>query len=240
MTKKYGEQADLTIAQRVQVVRERMEQAALRAGRKPEEVTLVGVTKTQSAEAVRQLIEAGVDVIGENRVQELLQKEPFLTDLPHKTHLIGHLQRNKAKYLPGHIDMLQSLSGLDTLAALEKAYAGQPGPLDVLIEVNIGEETSKSGIDKGAVTELAARVQESPVLCLRGLMAIPPFVMGEAIRAYFTQMYQLFIDIKAKKMDNDTVNVLSMGMSSDFEAAIAEGATMVRVGTDLFGPRNYI
>ncbi|MDL2214130.1 YggS family pyridoxal phosphate-dependent enzyme [Clostridia bacterium OttesenSCG-928-O13] len=228
-----------SIAQRVEQVRERMENAAIAAGRNPEEITLVGVTKTQPAAAVRELIQAGVDVIGENRVQELLEKEPALAGLPHKTHLIGHLQRNKAKFLPGHIDMLQSLSSVQTIEALEKAYADHSGALDVLIEVNIGEETSKTGIDKSAVMELAARVYASEKLRLRGLMAIPPFVEGEAVRTYFAQMRQLFIDIKAKKMDNDTVNVLSMGMSSDFEYAIAEGATMIRVGTQLFGPRQY-
>lgn len=229
----------MSIADRVKSVRERMENAAIRAGRRAKDITLVGVTKTQPAQAVRQLIEAGVDTIGENKVQELLQKAPFLEDLPHTTHLIGHLQRNKAKYLPGKIDMMQSLSSVDTLLALEKAYEKSNGILDVLIEVNIGDETNKNGIDAGAVADLAARVRESRWLRLRGLMAIPPFVEGEAVRTYFQQMHQLFIDIRAKKMDNDTVNVLSMGMSSDFEYAISEGATMVRVGTELFGPRQY-
>lgn len=229
----------MTIAQRVDSVRQRMADAAAKAGRDVGEITLVGVTKTQPAEAVRELILAGVDVIGENRVQEILQKEPFLTDLPHQTHLIGHLQRNKAKYLPGKIDMMQSLSSVDTLEALEKAYGKTGQTLDVLIEVNIGEETSKTGVDAGAVGDLADRVLASGHLRLRGLMAIPPFISGEAVRTYFMQMRQLFIDISAKKMDNDTVNVLSMGMSSDFEYAIMEGATMIRVGTELFGPRQY-
>lgn len=229
----------MDIAQRVALVKERMENAAIRAGRKPEEILLVGVTKTQPAQSVRELILAGVDVIGENKVQEIQQKEADLADLPHKTHLIGHLQRNKAKYLPGKVDMIQSISAVSTVEALEKAFATQAEPLDVLIEVNIGEEESKTGISPEEVLELAHRIQDSPILRLRGLMAIPPFGLGESVRTYFSQMYQLFIDIKAKTGDNNTVNVLSMGMSSDFEYAIQEGSTMIRVGTDLFGPRQY-
>lgn len=233
MTEKYSDE----IFARVQDVRGRIEKAADKAGRKADEITLVGVTKTQSAENVRRLIEAGVTEIGENRVQELLEKQPLLQDLPHKTHLIGHLQRNKAKFLPGSIDMLQSLSSTSTITALEKAYAGHPGKLDVLVEVNIGGEESKTGAGKDEALRLCEAVQQSSVLTLRGLMAIPPFLQGEAVRPYFEQMYNMFVDIKAKNMDNGTVNILSMGMSSDFEYAIMEGATMVRVGTTLFGPR---
>ncbi|MDL2293445.1 YggS family pyridoxal phosphate-dependent enzyme [Ruminococcaceae bacterium OttesenSCG-928-D13] len=230
----------MTIAERVAAVRERMADAAAKAGRPVEEITLVAVTKTRSADEVRAVLEAGVGHIGENRVQELLEKAPYLVDMPHQTHLIGHLQRNKAKYLPGQIDMLQSLSSTGTLAALEKAWAGRPRPLDVLVEVNIGDETSKSGIDAAEAVALCEACDQSPAVNLRGLMAIPPFVEGEKVRPYFEQMYRLFVDIQAKKMDNNTVNVLSMGMSSDFEYAIMEGATMIRVGTELFGPRQYI
>ncbi len=233
MTKKSSE-----IASRVQNVQERIASAAAKAGRRADDITLVGVTKTQSAEDVRALILAGVTTIGENRVQELLQKEPFLADLPHKAHLIGHLQKNKAKYLPGHIDMLESLDSADTAAALEKAWAHAEGRLDVLIEVNIGDETSKSGVPASELDALVERVLASEKLRLRGLMAIPPFEPENAVRTYFSRMYQLFIDIRDKKGDNRDVNVLSMGMSTDFELAISEGATMVRVGTALFGPRD--
>lgn len=233
---------------RVKDIRARMAQAAQRAGRDPASITLIGVTKTQPAEAVRELILAGVNEIGENRVQELLEKKEHLRDLPHRTHLIGNLQRNKAKFLPGHIDMLQSLDSVKTLEALEKAYGGQPRPLDVLIEVNIGDEANKTGVPVDGLEALVQRAWASPRLRLRGLMAIPPFGLGTGIRPYFQQMHHLFVDIKGKKMDNDTVNagcpstcekfdILSMGMSADFELAIEEGATMVRVGTELFGPR---
>ncbi|MGD9559651.1 MAG: YggS family pyridoxal phosphate-dependent enzyme [Oscillospiraceae bacterium] len=226
-----------TIADRVARVREKMAAAAQSAGRPPEEITLVGVTKTQSAEAVCALIKAGVSEIGENRVQELLAKEPLIAHLPHRTHLIGHLQRNKAKYLPGHVHMVQSVDSAKTAQALQAAFENAQAPLDVLIEVNIGEEASKSGASRTEAMALAEEIGAMPALRMRGLMAIPPFGEGEGVRRYFEQMYHLFIDIKSKKMDNDTVSILSMGMSSDYEYAILEGATMIRVGTELFGPR---
>ena len=233
MTKKSSEE----IRQSVLQVREDMEKACLRAGRKTEEVTLIGVSKTQSAEAVRAMIEAGVTDIGENRVQEWLEKEPLLAGLSYRCHLIGHLQSNKAKYLPGHIQMLQSLDNLRAMEALEKAYAVKNERLGLLIEVNIGGEASKNGVDKGALKELAHQVNAQPHLHLRGLMAIPPFEEADKVRRYFQEMYHLFVDIQAEKMDNSTVNILSMGMSSDFPVAIEEGATMVRVGTGIFGAR---
>lgn len=226
------------IAQRVQQVRLRIANAAQKAGRSADEITLVGVTKTQPIESVRALLQAGVTDIGENRVQEMLEKQPQLNDIEHKMHLIGHLQRNKAKFLPGNIEMLQSLDSAETMTALEKAYSAAGKTLDVLIEVNIGAEDSKNGVRPDAVEALADKVLASDTLRLKGLMAIPPICEGELVRRYFEQMHHLFIDIKAKKGDN-AINVLSMGMSSDFEYAIMEGATMVRVGTDLFGPRNY-
>lgn len=225
------------IAPRVLQVRENIENAAIKVGRKADEITLVGVTKTQSADSVRQLLQAGVTDIGENRVQELLAKQPFLEDISHNTHLIGHLQRNKARFLPGNIQLLQSLDSAKTLQAIEKAYAAQNQHLDVLIEVNIGEESSKNGVSPDEVEPLAELVLASPVVRLRGLMAIPPICPGDTVRRYFEQIYHLFVDIKAKKMDNKTIDILSMGMSADYQYAVMEGATMVRVGSFLFGPR---
>lgn len=239
MTQKFSSEYEYygNIKQRVESVRYRMNEAAVKAGRAPEEIILVGVTKTQSAKAVRALIMAGVTNIGENRVQEILEKEEYIADLPHKTHMIGHLQRNKAKMLFGHIDMMQSLASLQTLEVLERVYENAQKPLDVLVEVNIGGEESKSGISADMAIEFCERVMQSTCLRLRGLMAIPPFCPQDEVRGYFAQMRRLFVDIRGKKMDNNSIDVLSMGMSSDFEAAIAEGATMVRVGTELFGPR---
>jgi pyridoxal phosphate enzyme (YggS family) len=225
-------------ARRVQHVRQRIADAAQKAGRNASDITLVGVTKTQPVEAVRALLQTGVMDIGENRVQEMLEKQPKIADIEHKMHLIGHLQRNKAKFLPGNIEMLQSLDNAETMAALEKAYAAVGKTLKVLIEVNIGGEDSKSGVHPDALEVLADKVLASDTLQLKGLMAIPPICEADTVRRYFEQMHHLFIDIKAKKGDN-VINVLSMGMSSDFEYAIMEGATMVRVGADLFGPRIY-
>ena len=225
------------IPARVAAVRARMENAAAMAGHRAADITLVGVTKTQPAEAVRELLLCGVTDIGENRVQELLAKAPLLADLPHRAHMIGHLQKNKAKLLPGCISMLQSLDSADTAAALEKALVAAGCQLEVLIEVNIGGELSKSGVPAAGLPALAERVLASDVLRLRGLMTIPPLCEGEKVRRYFEQMHALFVDIQAKNRDNTSINILSMGMSADFEYAIREGATMVRVGSDLFGPR---
>ncbi len=236
MTKKSFEQ----IRQSVGEVREEIEKACLRAGRKTEEVTLVGVTKTQSPEDVRAVIEAGVTHIGENRVQEWLDKEPHLQGLSYECDLIGSLQRNKAKFLPGHFSMVQSVNSPRLAEALEKVYAAQNQVLDILIEINIGGEASKSGLDAGALFDLAFQVDACPHLHLRGLMAIPPNEEADSVRPYFRQMHNLFVDMQGKKMDNSTVNILSMGMSSDFPVAIEEGSTMVRVGTRLFGAREKL
>lgn len=231
---------DKQIQEQVLYVKEKIATAAMQAGKKPQDITLVGVTKTQPVQAVKALLNCGVTTLGENKVQELLAKEPELADIPHQMHLIGHLQRNKAKFLPGHINMLQSLDSENTVKALEKAYeATDYAPLDVLIEVNIGEEPGKSGVLVSQLDSLLEIVEQSHFLELRGLMAIPPKCKGEEVRRYFEKMYHLFIDIQHKKRDNKTVNILSMGMSADFEYAILEGATMVRVGTTLFGARQY-
>lgn len=230
---------EVLIAQRVKRIRERIALAAMKARRSPGEITLVGVTKTRTAAEVRALIAAGVTDIGENRVQELCEKAPALEELRHKTHLIGRLQRNKVKFLPGRVDMLQSLSSAATLAAIEQRWACGAEPLEVLVEVNIGDEESKSGVRLGEAEELCELCINSRAVRLRGLMAIPPAAGEKEVRRYFAQMRQLFVDIRAKKIDNNAITVLSMGMSSDFEYAILEGSTMVRIGSALFGPRRY-
>ena len=229
-----NEYSDESIARNVLRVREGIEQAARRAGRKADEITLVGVTKFRDADAVKAVIKAGVTDIGENRVQEWLAKEPQLEGFDYRCHLIGHLQRNKVKFLPGHIGMLQSLDSLRTMETLERIYAENDKTLEVLIEVNIGGESQKSGILPEELVEFAHQVDACPHLHLRGIMTIPPNEEPEKTRPYFKQMHNLFVDIQGKKMDNSTVNILSMGMSSDYQVAIEEGATMVRVGTILF------
>lgn len=228
-----------TIQDNVACIQDNIANIAIKAGRDPKEITLMGVTKTQSVGNVRALLKAGVTTIGENKVQELLDKEPYLQDISHSTHLIGHLQRNKVKYLPGHISMLQSLDSVKTLQTIEKIYGEKALTLDVLVEVNIGEEVSKTGVLQKELEPLVEYIENSSAVQLRGLMCIPPICEGDKVRRYFEQIYALFIDIKRKKRDNENINILSMGMSADYEYAIMEGSTMVRIGSSLFGPRNY-
>lgn len=227
------------IADNIRRVRENIAKAAQRAGRRPEEVTLVAVTKTKPASDVNAALRCGVTVMGENRVQELLGKLPDI-DLPagRQVHLIGHLQTNKVKMVVGHVDMIQSLDSLRLAREIDRQAERAGRVMDVLVEVNIGGEESKTGV---RLPDLAALLDGArPLRHIRvcGLMAIPPRDAGpERTRAYFAQMRKLFIDIRAEKLDNRDIRVLSMGMSSDYELAVEEGATMVRVGSAIFGAR---
>lgn len=226
------------IAENIEKIRERMRAAALRAGRDPSEIELEAVTKTMPAGAVNAALRAGVKIIGENRVQELCEKLPDIRLGDAQVHLIGHLQTNKVKQALPHIAMLESLDS-EHLARELNRRAGELGRvLDVLIEINIGGEASKTGISPEGALALAGKMSEFPSLRLRGLMAVPPVeqTSGQS-RPFFAQMRNLFLDIMRKKSDNNSINILSMGMSGDFETAIEEGSTMVRVGTSIFGKR---
>ena len=233
------EATELTLEQRIAAVQEKVAQAAKAAGRDPSEVTLCAATKVQTSDTIRAAIAAGITTCGENRVQELTG---HLEDNAYEgaaVHFIGHLQRNKVKYVVGHVDLIQSVDGEELLGMIEKQAAKLGIVQDILIEVNIGGEESKSGVSPEEAHRLAALAGQMEHVCLRGLMAIPPVSTGEgANRKYFAAMRQLFVDIKEKKYDNESnMGVLSMGMSGDFADAILEGATLVRVGTALFGPR---
>ena len=228
-----------SIAENIRVIRETMAQAAKAAGREPSEVLLCAATKMNDAAAVREAVAAGVDCCGENRVQELTQKlaEGAYTGKP--VHFIGHLQTNKVKQVVGRVDLIQSVGSEHLLRAVE-AQADKLGLVqDILLEVNIGMEESKGGVDPAQLRPLAELAQSLPHVRLRGLMAIPPISpLPGANRPFFAKMYQLFVDIRREMSDNQCdIDCLSMGMSGDFEDAIAEGATLVRVGTALFGPR---
>lgn len=223
---------EMTLEQRVQVVRQTIEKAA--DGR---HVTLVGVTKTKPAEMVVRAIRAGIDVIGENYVQEYREKDAAGAYAGAKVHIIGHLQQNKVKYVAGKVDMIQSVDSLSLLEAIGKRARALETVQDVLIEVNIGREPDKSGCAPEALDELLARASDLDGIRVRGLMAIPP---AECSRAYFAPMYNLFIDNSREKYDNVSMDFLSMGMSDDYADAIRQGANMVRVGSLIFGPRNYI
>ena len=230
----------MTIAENVKSVKARIAAAAISSGRKPEDILLVAATKMNDAERVRQAVAAGVDACGENRVQELQEKKPLGAYEGAPLHFIGHLQKNKVKYLVGQVDLIESVDSLELLEAIDKRAAGLGAVQDVLLEVNIGGEEAKSGFRPEDVCAAAEKAGDFANIRVRGLMAIPPVCASpDENRPYFARMRQLFIDIGAKKYDNVTMDFLSMGMTGDFEAAIAEGANMVRVGTGIFGARDY-
>ena len=229
------------IADNVKRIREEMARAAAQAGRSEREILLLAATKMNDAARIREAIAAGVDLCGENRVQELQEKYPQGAYEGCPLHFIGHLQKNKAKFLVGTVDMIQSVDSPELMGVLERLAAGKNIRQDILLEVNIGGETAKSGVAPEAVDELAAQMENYPHLHLRGFMTIPPISRetGGNLR-YFAKMYQLYVDMRAKKYDNSTIDCLSMGMSDDFADAIKEGTTMIRVGTSIFGSRQYV
>ncbi len=221
-------------------VRQRIAAAARAAGRDPESITLCAATKVQTSETIRSAIAGGIAVCGENRVQELVS---HLSDGAYEgaeVHFIGHLQRNKVKQVVGRVDMIQSVDGEELLRLIDVQAVKLRLRQNILLEVNIAKEESKSGLTPEEARRLAELCSQLPGISLRGLMAIPPVseVPGDN-RPFFRAMHQLFVDIGSKKYDNreSSFDVLSMGMSGDFEDAIAEGATLVRVGTALFGQR---
>lgn len=230
-----------TIADRVARIREEMAQAAAQAGRNEQEILLLAATKMNDSSRVQEAIRAGVDVCGENRVQELQEKlgENAYAGCP--LHFIGHLQKNKAKFLVGNVDLIHSVDSVPLLETLERLAAQKGLTQDILLEINVGGEAAKSGIVPEAADEFSARMQDFPHLRLRGFMTIPPISVenGGNLR-YFAKMYQLYVDIMGKKYDNNTIDCLSMGMSDDFADAIKEGTTMIRVGTSIFGSRQYV
>ena len=229
----------MSVQQAVEQVRARIAAAARLAGRDPAEVTLVAATKTQSDQTIREAVAAGITVCGENRVQEFTAHQAGGAYEGAAVHFIGHLQTNKVKYVVGQVELIESVSS-DRLLEAVAAQAAKLGiRQDVLLEVNIGREESKSGYLPEQVLDAARFAASLSPIRLRGLMAIPPAarVPGEN-RPFFAQMNQLFVDIRTKLRNNETdITALSMGMSGDYPDAVAEGATLVRVGSALFGPR---
>ena len=230
----------MSIADNIARIREQMVQAARRAGRDPKEISLCAATKMNDAEAVRAAIAAGVDMCGENRVQELTQKLAQHAYDGAPVHFIGHLQTNKVKQVVGKVALIQSVDSLRLLGAIQQEAARQGIRQDFLLEVNIGGEESKSGFSPSEILPLVEQIPSFPNIRLRGLMAIPPISQNSGDnRKFFQKMYNLSVDIMAKKSDNVRMDILSMGMSDDFADAIACGSTMVRIGTAIFGHRNY-
>ena len=230
----------MSIAENVARIRAEMEAAAISCGRNPKEVRLCAATKMNDADAVRQAIAAGVDCCGENRVQELTEKLAQHAYDGAPVHFIGHLQTNKVKQVVGKVDLIQSVDSERLLRAIDREAAKQGIVQTVLLEVNIGQESSKSGFSADDILPLVEKAGEFSNICIKGLMAIPPIshISGEN-RIFFQKMFQLSVDIKGKIEDNVKVDCLSMGMSGDFPDAIACGSTMVRVGTAIFGERSY-
>jgi pyridoxal phosphate enzyme (YggS family) len=217
-----------------------MNEAAVVCGRDPKEIQLCAATKMNDADAVREAIAGGVDCCGENRVQELVAKEKEAAYRGAPVHFIGVLQTNKVKQVVGHVDLIQSVDRLNLMEAIEKEAAKKELVQDILLEINVGGEESKSGFRAGEVFQVLEDLPKFPHLRVRGLMAIPPASHQEGDNLkFFQEISQLSVDIMGKKYDNVSIVCLSMGMSDDFEDAIACGSTMVRVGTAIFGARNY-
>ena len=230
----------MSIAENVARIRAEMQQAAIAAGRDPKEILLCAATKMNDAEAVREAIRAGVDCCGENRVQELTAKLAQNAYEGAPVHFIGHLQTNKVKQVVGKVDLIQSVDSEHLLAAIHKEAQKQGIVQDILLEVNVGGEESKSGFAPEDVLPFLDKIGQYPNIRVKGLMAIPPISQkdGDNIK-YFKKMCNISVDIIEKKYDNVKVECISMGMSGDYTDAIQCGSTMIRVGTAIFGPRDY-
>ena len=217
---------------------ERIAAAAEKSGRNANDIMLLAATKTVEPYLLNYAIEKGIQYIGENRVHEFLSKENDVTKNVHR-HFIGHLQTNKVKDIVGKVELIQSVDSLRLANAISKESVKRGIVTDVLLEVNIGREESKSGFMPEEVINAYDEISKLDGICIKGLMTIPPHIDEiNKNTEYFSKMYELYIDIRTKKIDNN-IKILSMGMSDDFETAIEYGANMVRVGTALFGKRVY-
>ena len=228
------------VAENYKQVLQKIQEACRIAGRDPSEVTLIAVSKTKPVEMLKEAYDAGARCFGENKVQEIVEKYDHFPDHV-KWHMIGHLQRNKVKYLIGRAAMIHSVDSLRLAETIEQEAAKQKMRMPVLIEVNVAEEESKFGVRTDEVLSLAEQLSSLPHLQVCGLMTIAPYVEDpEDNRTIFRRLKKIIVDIAKKNIDNISMNVLSMGMTGDYQVAIQEGATMVRVGTGIFGERQYI
>ncbi len=220
-------------------VQEKVAEAAIKSGRAPEDVLLLPVTKTQSVETLEMAYRLGMRVCGENRVQEILQKKPVLPgDLVF--HLIGHLQKNKVRQILGQVELIHSVDSFELAEVIEKEAVKKGLEADVLVEINAGEEASKFGTSLAQTEALVRQIATLPHVHVKGLMTVAPYVADpEENRKVFQDMHHIYVDIQDKNIDNVSMSVLSMGMTNDYEVAISEGANLVRVGTGIFGARQY-
>ena len=227
----------MSIAINYHEVKERMEAACARAGRDPKEVTLIAVSKTKPVSMLLEAYEAGSRDFGENKVQEITEKYPQMPE-DARFHMIGHLQTNKVGQVIEKAVLIHSVDSVHLAEKIEKEAAKRDIVKDILLEVNVAEEESKFGLSMDEVIPVLETIKSFPHVCVKGLMTIAPFVEdAEENRKYFKELYQLYVDIKTKNIDNGTMSVLSMGMTGDYEVAVEEGATMIRVGTGIFGSR---
>ncbi|MBQ5798606.1 MAG: YggS family pyridoxal phosphate-dependent enzyme [Clostridia bacterium] len=220
-------------------IREKINLSAEKSGRTAEDVILLAATKTVSADKINYAIEKGISYIGENRVQELLSKDDSINKSAHR-HFIGHLQTNKVKDIVPRVEMIESVDSLRLATAIGKEAVKCGKTMDILLEINIGGEESKSGFSANEIENALEEITKIEGICVKGIMSIPPVCVNrEKQREYFTQLHKIFVDISRKKLDNSNIIYLSMGMSQDYDLAIECGANIVRIGTSLFGARNY-
>lgn len=204
--------------------------------RNNDEIQIMGVTKTVAPELVNVAVEQGITLLGENRVQEFMSKKDLYSKKA-DVHFIGHLQTNKVKYIINDVSMIQSVDSIKLAEEINRLAIKNNKIMDILIEINIGNELSKSGIDKADVLKLVEEISQFSNVRINGLMTIPPPLCDESV---YDEMHRIFLDIKEKKIDNVKMDILSMGMSGDYETAIKHGSNLIRIGTKLFGVRKYM
>ena len=228
------------ITENLEQVRKNIDEACRMAGRDPKEVTLIAVSKTKPVSMLKESYDAGARCFGENKVQEIMDKHPQLPE-DIQWHMIGHLQRNKVKYIVDKVSMIHSVDSLRLAQTIEQEAAKHNVCVPVLLEVNVAQEESKFGLKMDEVLPLIETIADFPHIKVQGLMTIAPYVENaEDNRDFFRQLKKLSVDIEAKNINNVSMSVLSMGMTGDYQVAVQEGATMVRVGTGIFGERNYV
>ena len=228
------------VAYNYNVINERIAEAAQKVGKKREDITFLAATKTVAPEVINHAISLGLDHIGENKVQELLSKYEDYNLKKCSLQFIGHLQTNKVRQIVDKVDMIQSVDSVKLANEIAKQSLKQNKITDILVEVNIGREQNKSGAYPENLEELLCEISQIEGISVKGLMTIPPICDNKhKISKYFNNMHNIFIDISQKKLDNISMNILSMGMSADYYEAILEGANMVRIGSSLFGARDY-
>lgn len=226
-----------SIAENLDIVQKKIQEACQRSGRDASQITLIAVSKTKPLAALKEAYESGSRDFGENKVQEILQKAP---DMPQdaRFHMIGHLQRNKVKQVLKHVVLIHSVDSVRLAKQIQEDAEKENMDVDILLEVNVAKEESKFGFMPEEVLDAIEQIRHFSNVHIRGLMTIAPFVDDpEKNRPVFKKLYQLAVDIKCKNIDNVTMAVLSMGMTGDYEVAVEEGATMIRVGTGIFGAR---